>query len=54
MKTRQAKNKMAGCIERINWDFLPLHQLHEAAMNRSEWRLLVQKIARSRQQLDAT
>ena len=33
---------------------MSLHQLNETAMNRSEWRSFVQRIARSRKRLDGT
>ena len=33
---------------------MTLHQLNETAVNRSEWRSFVQRIARSRKRLDGT
>ena len=33
---------------------MPLHQFNEIAINRSEWRSFVQRIVRSRQQLNGT
>ena len=44
----------------LGWDVLKeltgmyLHRLNETAMNRSEWKQLVKRIASSRQQLDGS